>query len=148
MDDNLSRKNEFPILGQDNDLESINEVKKEYDIDDFEPHLKFKENEIKVDLNIKKAKFFLIENIIIINISKNKSFDTLYMVIDVKYSSKNLLFSHDIIIYKNPTIYRVAPMGEPLLKGEKLTNTPSFEIKQPKIGEYIIYIFERKTKWR
>ena len=36
MDDILSRKNEFSILGQDNDLESINEVKKEYDIDDFE----------------------------------------------------------------------------------------------------------------
>ena len=92
MDDILSRKNEFSILGQDNDLESINEVKKEYDIDDFEPHLKFKENEIKVDLNIKKAKFFFIENIIIINISKNKSFDTLYMAIDVKSPSKNLLF--------------------------------------------------------
>ena len=144
MDDNLSRKNEFSILGQDNDLESINEVKKEYDIDDFEPQLKFEENEIKVDLNIKKAKFFFIENIIIINISKNKSFDTLYMAIDVKSPSKNLLFSHDIIAYKNPTIYRVAPMGEPLLKGEKLTNTPSFEIKQPKIGEYTIYIYLRE----
>jgi hypothetical protein len=147
MDDNFSRENESSFLGQKEDSDSIIVIKKEDDIDDFGHQLKFEENEIKLDLNIKKAKYFSIENIIIINISQNKSFDTLYMVIDENNentSSENLLFTHDIIVSKNPTIYRITPMGEPLLKGERLINSPSFYIKNPKIGEYTINIYLRE----
>jgi hypothetical protein len=48
----------------------------------IEELIQFEKDEIKQDLNIKKAKFFEIENIKITNIGNDKGFNNLWMVID------------------------------------------------------------------
>ena len=190
-----SDKNEFSILGWEKDLESINEVQKEYDeknttknemnnfnnklicendkfnginvqnpdetkfqnqnkelygakdlvleddldIDYFRYQLEFEKNEIKLNLNIKNARYFVIDDIKITNRS-NKSFKSFYMIIDMNTSSKNFYFD---FYERSPTIHFVTP-PYPLLTGESFNGIFSFSIKQLKIGEYTIYIYLRE----
>ena len=181
--------NEFSILGQRKDLESINEVQKEYneknktknemnsfknklicendkfneikvknhdetifqnqnieddlilEENDFRDQIQlgFEENEMKFNLNIKQAKCFGSGNIKITNLSK-KIFSKFYMVIDMNNSSKNLYF-YDY--ERNHAIYLITP-PYPLSGGESFNESYFFYIKDPKIGEYNIYIYLRE----
>ena len=49
--------------------------------------IKFDEEEIKHEINIKKANCFYIDNIAITNLNKNKDYDPLYFSIDTNRSS-------------------------------------------------------------
>ena len=97
--------------------------------------IQFEKDEIKQDLNIKKAKFFEIENIKITNIGNGKEFKNLYMVIDTNTSSQHLLFFNNA---RNCT-YQKLTLDGPLLKGESLNNIITLYIKEPKIREYTIF---------
>ena len=102
--------------------------------------IKFEQNEIKQYLNIKKAKFFEIDNIKITNIGKKNGFKTLWMVIDTNSSSHNLLFMGNS---KRFTIHNLTLDG-PLLKGDSLNNLITLYIQDPKIEEYTIFIYIRE----
>ena len=102
--------------------------------------IQLEKEEIKQDLNIKKAKFFEIENIIITNIGNDKGFENLYMVIDTNASSKDLLFVENTI---NHTLHKLT-MNGPLLKGENLNILITLYINDPKIGEYTIFAYIRE----
>ena len=100
----------------------------------------FEKDEIKLDLNIKKAKFFEIEKIKIINLGNDKGFKDLYMVIDTNTSSPHLLFFNNSIIFT----YHKLTLDGPLLKWETLNNLITLTIKEPKIGEYTIFTYIRE----
>jgi len=102
--------------------------------------IQFEKDEIKQDLNIKKAKFFEIENIKITNIGNGKEFKNLYMVIDTNTSSQHLLFFNNA---RNCT-YQKLTLDGPLLKGESLNNIITLYIKEPKIREYTIFTYIRE----
>ena len=156
--DEISDKNEFSIL-QEKDLESKIEVNKEHDeknktkneipdliLDEYEDNigdryqLKFEENEMKRNLNIKEAKCFTIDYIKITNRS-DKRLTSFYMVIDMNTSSKNVYFYHNSS--KNPTLLWVTPQ-DTLLHGDSCNVFCTFYIINPKIGEYTIYIYLRE----
>jgi len=100
----------------------------------------FEKDEIKLDLNIKKAKFFEIENIKLINLGNDKGFKNLYMVIDTNTSSPHILFATNA---RNCTSNKLTLDG-PLLKWETLNNLITLTIKEPKIGEYTIFTYIRE----
>ena len=136
----------------DNKLENINKKMNQMkeDIDELKENkgnnkdnyniIKFEKVEIKHNLDVKKAKFFEIENIKITNIG-NKDFEKLFFVIDTDISSKNFLFTENTS--KNNNIHRLCLDGR-LLKGNNLNNIVTFYIKDPKIGEYNIFIYARE----
>ena len=101
--------------------------------------IKFEKDEITQDLNIKKSKFFEIENIKITNIGNENGFKTLWMVIDTNTSSDNLLFMENILKQRQ-TRHRLT-MDGPLLKGDSLNNLITLYIQDPKIKEYTIFIY-------
>jgi len=104
--------------------------------------IQFEKDEIKQDLNIKKANFFEIENIKITNIGNGKEFKNLYMVIDTNTSSQHLLFFNNSW---NCT-YQKLTLDGPLLKGESLNNIITLYIKEPKISEYTIFAYIREKR--
>ena len=102
--------------------------------------IQFEKEEIKQDLNIKKANFFEIENIKITNIENGREFKNLYMAIDTNTSSQHLLFFNNA---RNCT-YQKLTLDGPLLKGESLNNIISLYIREPKIREYTIFAYIRE----
>ena len=103
--------------------------------------IKFDKNEIKQNLEINKANFFEIEDIKITNIG-NKEFEKLFFVIDTDISSKNMLFNENSS--KKNHIHRLCLDG-PFLKRKNLNNIVTLYIKDPKIGEYNIFIYARES---
>ena len=135
---NVQNPDETKFQNQNKELYGNNNLilKEDLDFGNFRYQLEFEQNEIKLNLNTKKARFFDIRDIKITNRS-NKSFKYFYMIIDMNTSSKNLYFYYN---ERNPTIHLVIP-PYPLLTGESFSSIFSFYINQPKIGEYTIYIY-------
>ena len=135
----------------DNKLEDINKEMNQMkeDIEELQNNngnnknnnmIKFEKDEIKQDIDIKKANFFEIENIKITNIG-NKEFEKLFFVIDTDISSKNFLFNENT--KKKNNMHRLSLDG-PFSKGKNLNNIVTLFIKNPKIEEYNIYIYVRE----
>ena len=101
--------------------------------------IKFEMEEIKHEVSIKEANFFNIDDINICNIG-NKEFKNLFFVIDDNISSKNLVFYGNS---KSKLSSKLTPNG-PLKNNEKLNHNPAFHFDEPKIGEYIIFIYVRE----
>ena len=142
-EEKLSKKNECLILERESNLNSKDEFKKDFEEKNNnikKEIIQFEKEEIKQDLNIKKAKYFEIENIKITNIGNDKGFKNLYMVIDINTSSKGLLFWENTIIQ----FWHKLSLSGPLLKGENLNNLITLYINDPNIGEYTIFAYIRE----
>ena len=134
--DEISDKKKFSIL-QAKDLILDEDEDEDNIVDRYQ--LVFGKNEIKLNLNIKNAKYIEIDNIKINNRS-DKRFTSFYMVIDMNTSSKNVYFFN---YERNPAILWVN-LHKPLLRWDSWNNSYCFSIKNPKIGEETIYIYLRE----
>ena len=137
------QKDSYEIIREINDMEialkELNNI-----ITQLQRHkmIKFETEEIKHQLSIKKAKYFNIENIEISN-NGNVTFKSLLFEIDTSKSSKDLRFYENS---KNNNFRHQLTLNEPFSRESKLNNDVTFYIKDPKIGEYTIYVYIKETK--
>jgi hypothetical protein len=136
-------------VGNQNAFAGGDAIYEEEEVDDDSKNkdlnmIKFDEEEIKHEINIKKANCFYIDNIAITNLNKNKDYDPLYFSIDTNRSSKNLLFLDNSKNNKYQKYHRLTLNG-PLKDGEKLNNAIDLHFQDPKIGEYALFIYVKEN---